>query len=734
MGTLQKVVKWITQREISKNNKGLTLVELVCAITILSIIGGAVSAVMIVSANNYNRGSNEVTLQQEAQMTANQLESLVVDATEQIKYTCTVGGTEYECINEADALSHGAIVGGDRALEIKQGNRLYVVAFQSANQRIVYSEYLVAGDGSKTAVATDQLMTENVTAFSADLSGFAESKSLQLNLSLEKSGRTYSSAYTITARNGMVTTAAEAGAATITTETEIVLEPSQVYPLEVTVVGPADTSVTWSMSGNTSSNTVLVTNPTTGKMEIRIGTDETAADILLMVKTVAKKEDGVTPLAQMPVAVHIRRVTAVTLTAVLESGTNLCAGAVYKITANVSGTYLDQVPASIYDADYKETRNVQWSYIATENGYIVGSPEWTGTEMVDDYFVVLDYSEDGSVSSCYTRIQLKKNLETTRQILVTAVATHPEGEITVENAEGVTTTSQTNKTAIAYGHVFDTYWLFREYYIFDGGMIKRGSDDSQGNFTSFGAIQGMLITQYGNGSYRARKEYRFREIISMDPVTGARTYGPWTSWVQTPQNVSDYDINLRPIVTSRFECNKDYQVQIRLSVYDSDDGDVLWPVEGTPQSAYLIDSEVLKIKPTFSGWDFGFEDLPQAGSQEAPMQIEMNGAEFVEKTLFTFSNCNSIKIDNIKGRTRGVVQKLVDGVWVDAGESITYIRNDDACVIKFYETGSYRVLMTAEGIPYVTYNPATDTYYTVYKNYDLYNETTGIGIFYYEVQ
>ncbi|MGN0431662.1 MAG: type II secretion system protein J [Lachnospiraceae bacterium] len=730
MRTLQKVTKWITRKRKKGDNRGLSLVELVCAMAILGLIGTAVGSVMVVSANNYQRGNNEVTLQQEAQMTANQLENLVVDATEQIKYTCTVGGTEYECVNEADALSYGAVVGGDRKLQIQKGDRLYVVAYQSANQQIVYSEYIVAPDGSTSAVATDQLMTENVTAFSADLSGFAESKSLQLSLSLEKSGRTYSSSYTITARNGMVTTAAEGGAATITAETEIVLEPSQTYTLEATVVGPADTGVTWSMSGNTSSSTLLALNPSTGKMEIKIGTDETASDISLMVKTVAKKEDGVTPLAQQPVTVHIRRVTAVTLNAVLESGTDMNADAVYKITANVTGTYLDKVPATAYDADYKETRDVQWTYLFTNNGCEVGGPDWSW-ESPSDYFEVLDYSEDGSVSSCYTRIRLKRNMENNLQLLVTAVATHPEGEITL--ADGVTV-RQTNKTGIQYGHVYGNYWFHRNYYTYDGGSIERGSDTSQGNFTAFDSLKGMLINKYGNGDYRAKKEYRYREITSINPITGERTYGPWTSWVQTPLNATDYDINLRPVVTCRFECNKDYEVQIRLSIYNSADGNVVWPEADTPQSAYLIDAEVYAIKPAFSSWDFGFTDATQYGSESSPMIIELNGASSVEKTLFSFSKCSSINVNNIKDKIRGRIQKLEGGTWVDAGSAAGFVRNNDVCVARFYEPGTYRVLITAEDVKYVTYNPATDTYIETTKNYTLYNEADGSGIFYYKVQ
>ena len=468
----------------TNDNRGLTLVELICAIAVFGLVATGVGGVMVVSAKNYQRGTNEIELQQEAQITANQIGDLVIDSTAEVKYTCNVGGTEYECKNEAEALSYGAIDGGDRSLKIEKSDKLYVVTYKSVDMQIVYSEYTINADGTYTTVATEMLMAENITVFKADVSRFADSGNLQLNLGLEKGGRSYASTFTITARNGLLASTVDDAAATITTDTDIVLEPSQVYELTATVVGPSDTGVTWSMSGNTSVNTVLVINPATGKMEIKIGTDETASDITLLVKTVAKKPDGVTPRAQQTVMVHIRRVTGVGLTATLISGVSMNAGSQYIITAAVTGTNLDKVPATVYDMDYKPTRDIEWKYLFTKDGYEVGGPFLPG-ENPAEYFEVLDFSEDGEGAACYTKIILKKDMQQNLQLLVTAVAKHPNGTEVLP----IGTTRDTNKTGTAYGNIYGTYLFYRSYFVYDGDLISRGSDTPQGNFSALDTIK-----------------------------------------------------------------------------------------------------------------------------------------------------------------------------------------------------------------------------------------------------
>lgn len=711
------------------DNKGMTLVELVCAVAIFSLIGATVGGVMIVSAQTYQRGTNEIELQQEAQMAANQIGDLVIDATAAVTYKTDTGAV---CMNEAEALASGATPGGNRTLEITKQDRFYKVMYYQATQEIWYEEYELFADGTTSLLGGGaQLLAENISTFTADVTDFATNGSLLLNLGLNKSDRSYASGYTITARNGLIAPTGADAAATITTESEITLEPSQAFDLEATVVGSGDTTVTWTMSGNLSSHTLLAINPATGKMQITIGTDETASEIMLMVKTNAKKEDGITPQAQQAVTVHIRRVTGVTLTAVLTSGTAMSAGATYRITANVTGTNLDKVAGTTYDTDYMPTKDITWGYLFTKDGKEVGGPDLP-LENPIDYFEVIASEESGEAAACYTDVKLKKDMDYSLQFLVTAVAKHPEGTKTIE-ALGVSSTVNSNKTGVKYGHIYGSYLFFRSYYSYDGGKINRGTDESQGNFTALDSVKGLMTLAYGNANYQAYKEHRYREIIAIDGVTGERTYGPWTTWRVNPMNTSDYDINLRPDVTMSFDCQKDYEIQIRLSMYNRDTNTLVWPQADTPVSQYLIDAEIYHVSILFNSWSFGLSNVVSGGTMEAPLIVNKYGNSEVQGE-FNYSNATSIKTDRIRDKLVYTMQKYVDGAWVDAGTSGSIYRNGDTCGYKFRDNGLYRILVGAHNVENKLYNPSTGSYSTQLRDYNLYDETTGEGIFYFQVQ
>lgn len=62
------------------NNKGLTLVELMIAMAIASIVIGSITYFMATSTKNYRRANDEITLQIEAQIILNQLNELIIEA------------------------------------------------------------------------------------------------------------------------------------------------------------------------------------------------------------------------------------------------------------------------------------------------------------------------------------------------------------------------------------------------------------------------------------------------------------------------------------------------------------------------------------------------------------------------------------------------------------------------------------------------------------------------------
>ena len=77
-----------------RNNRGFTLVELLVAIAILSIIVGAVIGFFMRTMRMYHRGNEESDLQNEAQMTMTQLENLVVNASQGVGLNPSLPNTQ----------------------------------------------------------------------------------------------------------------------------------------------------------------------------------------------------------------------------------------------------------------------------------------------------------------------------------------------------------------------------------------------------------------------------------------------------------------------------------------------------------------------------------------------------------------------------------------------------------------------------------------------------------------
>ncbi len=62
------------------NNKGLTLVELMIAMAIATIVIGSITYFMATSTKSYRKANDEITLQIEAQTILNQLNELIIEA------------------------------------------------------------------------------------------------------------------------------------------------------------------------------------------------------------------------------------------------------------------------------------------------------------------------------------------------------------------------------------------------------------------------------------------------------------------------------------------------------------------------------------------------------------------------------------------------------------------------------------------------------------------------------
>lgn len=63
-----------------RNNKGYSLVELLVTLAVFSIVMVTIVTLMSTTANTYGKGQRETELQEEAQIVANQIENLIIDA------------------------------------------------------------------------------------------------------------------------------------------------------------------------------------------------------------------------------------------------------------------------------------------------------------------------------------------------------------------------------------------------------------------------------------------------------------------------------------------------------------------------------------------------------------------------------------------------------------------------------------------------------------------------------
>lgn len=707
--------------------------ELICGIAILAIVTASIGSVMVVSARSYQRDSDEVSLQQEAQITANQIADLVIDSTAGVKYTCPLG----DYLSEADAIAAGAVAGTDRTLSIDGNGKRYKISFKEAESKIYYAEYTLNPDGSEgSSPEGEQLMAEHVNLFAADIRNFTDSGYMELTLGFEKNAKSYEATFTITARNGAVTVSGAEAAASISTELELVLEPNQTYLLNATVTGPSNTEMTWSLGGGSTDPATQVFHDA-GGWKITIGQNETASEIYLLVRSNAKKEDGVTPQAQQTVIVHIRRVTAVNLNVTLQSGSDLMAGAEYLITADVAGTNLPKLMTGSSDVDpaYVSPYRVEWDYIYSVNGHAVGGDHWTDYQWEpwyhpspSDYFTVLEEIEGSDSTAPSIRIKLLENIDEYRQLLVTATATHPEG------TAGLPPVSS-NKTGLPYGHVAGMHLFYKSLHSYSGDGMYRGTPDAQVVDFAYDLIKGMVLARYGNGVGfldNCVRYYRFRPFTVNE--AGERVYGPWVNWAPTANEYGGA-IKMRGD-TLRFEFDKNYEVQVKYWWYDGNVNNVVWPFEGMPEDINVVTADIYRVKLFFrvtdSSWTEIATEVTGLGTKEVPYVLADSNPIHLEGQLKTAQEMGADG-NYIKDHVSYRVEKLEGDSWTAVYETGGQEMYHLSAVEWRNGSGLYRVVVGLKGVSHRTYNYATQGYTESTRDYWLYDEVSGDGIFYFQV-
>lgn len=161
-----------------RNQKGFSLVELIVAIAIMAVVGGAVVGFCLSGTNSYKNVSNEIDLQYEAQLVINQLEDLLVDSSKGIGYDSATN-----------------------TLSIYNNEEAYDVVWNSTDSVVDLNRY--AKVGTDMVMQSSNLMAEYVTDFSVIIPTEDKNKNQTVNLSMkfEKADKEYLVTKNITLRN-----------------------------------------------------------------------------------------------------------------------------------------------------------------------------------------------------------------------------------------------------------------------------------------------------------------------------------------------------------------------------------------------------------------------------------------------------------------------------------------------------------------------------------------------------
>lgn len=179
---------------MTTDNHGFSLIELVVSLAVLSIVSTAIMGLAVIASRHYQTQTKEVKLQYEAQLSMNQLQDILIDAQKGVSYS--VNGSADRILKDEDITASTVY---SKQLTIYNTDRYYIIKWNAAQEKLLYSEYYLESGLWKEA-AKDALMADYVHTFSADLSEAEESGSIRLEVEFNNQ-RKYGVTQNVTLRN-----------------------------------------------------------------------------------------------------------------------------------------------------------------------------------------------------------------------------------------------------------------------------------------------------------------------------------------------------------------------------------------------------------------------------------------------------------------------------------------------------------------------------------------------------
>ncbi len=380
------------------NNKGFSLVELLCAIAIFALVVTTAGAVMVFTSRSYRNSTSETSVQQEAQFAANRIGGLIQDATN-VTFKDNVMTIE----KGEDADGACTITLGDSANADRAG-------------RLFYN-----GNG------IEQVLAENIERFAVNATKFKDTKTVELEMDVYDGIRKYNVAYTMTARNDEVTISA--GDGTVTPVSLIKVGSPRV----IMVPGESDLGIDDIELINVekleaeSSSTALSATVDGVSLKLSLDKSAKAADTPdeYTVTLIGKDAEG-QQRAKATITVAVRRVESIDMW--ITSSADSDGKKIYTFHAKPQGTNFAKVPGARWDENYKNPYRITEEIAKGTNYYITDkSGNITGDDPHEFFEApIVSYDE----ASKETTIKFKQimSLNSDMKFHVKVSSKHSDGE------------------------------------------------------------------------------------------------------------------------------------------------------------------------------------------------------------------------------------------------------------------------------------------------------------------
>lgn len=411
-----------------KDNRGLSLVEVLCAVAIMALVTGVIGSVIVISTRTYRRGISETNIQQEAQLAANNIGNIIKDACGVVygasnefyvkdgvynedgtpkltdeDGTVRVPDSSGNPKKQSDGFTELSIITNDKIQ--------YTMTYDRINKKLLYQEYNTTDGSPRTA---PEVMATNIVDFTADTKDFNNSKTIKLSMKVEDSdtNRSIPMEYTMTSRNGD----GEGGTYVTNTdsvviiflEDDVVMVPGETYQIPLSVSGKlTEGALEWeNVTGLTAGALTL------NYAEVTVPIDSAGGPASFVIKTKDKDGDG-NPKDTASCNVLIRKVSSVSVSHSIDTSNSRggmleTAGTVYTFNANVEGSELAKRVAYAYDSNYKTAQAVAWSWELAADGTTY-KRNWTCSQNGDGRYEFAESTEgDQAKFDEYISVTLNK--------------------------------------------------------------------------------------------------------------------------------------------------------------------------------------------------------------------------------------------------------------------------------------------------------------------------------------